>query len=409
MTKQTGYILVLLASCFLPTFAHGEECRPPADYKFSAYVFNERFSCKKEENKSIECGIWGSNAKDVDSGKAMNCDRGREISVLYANLDGSTFFNPIQEAKNEFNKNRSKRSTGWAQEIYKCPQKEIAMYVGYHLGTAYIDVGLYHPNSYSSLFLDSKLPYNLPTNSPLITQTTQALETYLCYSFDPKKFLDTLEAPPFSFPDRRTQQEEKKEEPTTTNKTSTPSTPTQFTAATFPVAKPLAQPKQPQKEPVSVPTTPVKNSNLHPQPQNPTPKEPAPAELPVPQSSKTDTFRLAEMVFQATYSPVQEVRHFQSANKLVDLKINFKTGDKSAFQEKLKRTFAGLRLKETLCPNQNILLEFVVDNSYRAFLLHPSAIVSWEEPLYANALSNLPSENQKRQELCALNPTQFWK
>ena len=410
MVKQTALILFLLTCCFSPSFIRGEECVPPADYKLSAFVFDERYACKKVPNETIECGVWRTNCRDIDSGQVSACDRTRSIDVLYANLDNAAFFNPLQEARNEFNKNRSKRNKGWTHEIYKCPQKEAAMYVGYYLESAYIDVDLYHPNAYTSLYLDSKLPYNLPANDALITMTLQALKTYLCHGFDPKNFLDTLNAPPFSFPDRRTQQEKESEESTLANKPSALSAPTQFAPVAAPVAKKLTKPEPP----VTKPAPAIKHvEKTSPAPKKETAQQKAPqkspsADLQGPQASQAEVFRVADIAFYPANSPVPEVRHFQSANQQIDLKVYFKTEDKSAFQAKLKHTFAGMRFKETLCPNDNILLEFIVSTSYRAFLLHPSAIVSWEEPVYANALSDVPSENQKRQELCALNPTQFW-
>ena len=406
MKKQTIQILLLLTSCLLPSFVHGEDCVPSTDYKFSAYVFNERFPCKKEENKEIRCGVFGKNIKEEDSGKILPCGAKQQIHVTDLIASGYLPNNPIQEANNMANKDQAKyRKQGGIVQVYQCQNQNIAMSLTFLPYAAQFIVYLFHEDSDAFLVLNSKLPYDLPANSPLIAQTTQALQTYLCYSFDPKKFLDTLEAPPFAFPDRRAQSTPEKTEPEPAKQTEPEpvavSEPKK--ATTPPLAKnPAPVPSKPQPMPTIAPEKPTKNTVAT----EPAPKPVLPDEKPLPPQAK---FRLADIVFYPAFSPVPEVRHFESADKTVDLKVNFKTGDKSAFRQKLRKTFGHAQSRETECANQNILLEFLVGSSYRAFLLHPTAILSWEEPAYANALSDLPSENQKRQELCDLNLASFWK
>ena len=382
-----------------------QSCEPPTDYNLSAYIFSDRFACKKQENKEIYCGVWSQNVLDEKSGKRLPCAEYQQIHVTDLIASNYKPNNPIQDAMSMANKNRAKyREQGYIVEVYKCPNQNFAMLVRFKPEDAYLVVYLFHEDSDTFLSVDSKLPYNLPANSPLIVQTTQALETYLCYSFDPKKFLDTLQAPAFSFPDHRSQQEAETAQPKPRSQPAATTQAEQLQPTTS-VTPDTTTPKAPTRQeghPAVVATKPKPKSTPKQVPQAPA----TVMQKPLPTGA---AFSLATVVFYPAVSPVQEVRHFQSADQLVDLKINFTTNKQNSFLQRLRRTFTtpGTTL-ETDCLSGTQLFETTQGGSYRAFLLHPNAIVSWEEPLYPQALSNDDFPRQKRQELCNLNPLKFW-
>ena len=330
---------------------------------------------------------WG---QDIDNDRApVTCGPVQSVNVDYLDIKDYEPYNPLQEATQA--RARSHRNKGWLHRVYQCPNQNIAMHINYKLDSGKLDVDLFHVDSATNLFLDSKLPENLPPKSPLIQETFQALQTYLCYSFEPKQFLDTLQAPPFSFPDRRGSQK------------------SQTMVATMPAA---AQPAQPVKTKnaaaktataAAAPTTAAVNHTS-------ASKVPAASVNTSGVSSESaKAVRGAGVLFYPVLSPVASVRRFESADKQIELKITFQTGDKTAFLQKLRRMFASpISTRETECLSGSTLVEVAQGGSYRAFLLHPSAIVSWEEPFYPAALSNDTREEQKRQMLCSLNPIRFW-
>lgn len=384
--KKRVLVVLLLTCISVFCWAKEEDACPPPCHDLSSYIFNSRFCCKRNSDGwNISCLTYATNLLNLATDQINHsCSPNQDVRISYSDPKQDSLLKEASDwVKQQRSKYKKKKFLYW---VHQCPNQNIAMGMIYFLEMGSVfRVWLLHTDSTTDLQLESKVPVDLPADSPLITESKNALKTYLCYSFDPKKFLDTLEAPPFSFPEAKV--------PSSTDGSSAHKE--QNTNASGKKGEQRSAEKNftTSKEglaPSSLETSAALNANaalLH----------------------STNSFRLANIVFYQTFSPVPEVRHFESSDKTVDLKVNFKTGDKSSFQQKLRKTFARAQSRETECPNQNILLEFVVGNSYRAFLLHPSAIVSWGEPLYANALLNLPSENQKRQELCALNPTQFWK
>lgn len=368
-------------ACFVPSWAQPEKssCPPPCK-SLSAYIFNDRFCCKKTKNTEIDCKVYAWIEQQNNSKTSVTCDRYQEVDVSYYD---SAFYRPVDPLKLAYRD--LKNSPCHKEEIckvYQCPNRNVSMALFYNLDIATFAVHLYHPDSYTFLALDSYLPFNLDRRSEMVQETIRNLQTYLCYSFDPKQFLNTQQAIPFAFPKRRDE----------TDKPGVQTNASHKKAATQTLAKAEPEPTKPTAQ-TALSVTPSSTSNIS-------------SAAPLPAAA---AFRLANIVFYPANSPVQNIRRFESADKKIELKVLFKSGDKTSFYKQLKNDFSNFRTRQTDCPNNNVLLEFLSNTSYKAFLLHTSAILTWEEPAYNAALQDTPAENQKRQELCTISPIQFWK
>lgn len=383
MTLRIHWICLLLVVLALPCSAKEGTCPPPCK-NLSAFIFNDRFCCQRKENKEVRCTAYTWVQDHRQPNRPPHCDKNQAVDVDYFDLPDYKPFNPLQDAQ----KHLKACHRDEVCQVYQCSNSSIAIFLAYQIPTSYITSFLYHPNSLSFISVDSLLPYDLNSNDYMIKEVLHSLEGYLCQDFDPKKFLDTLQAPAFSFPDRRGQT---KEEPSDIQSQPQPKTPVETPS------KPAVTISKPN------PQTPITQSSVSIGKRTPsirtTPSNSLPSDA---------AFRLANVVFYAVLSPVQNVRRYESADKKVELKLIFKAGNKSAFQRQLNQTFANFSMKQTPCTNESTLFEFSNGALYKAFLLHPSAILSWEESAYPAALSDKKSENRKRQELCNINPIQFW-
>jgi len=112
-------------------------------------------------------------------------------------------------------------------------------------------------------------------------------------------------------------------------------------------------------------------------------------------------------VFDAVFYPLpvpgnlHTVRHFHTADKQQELKINFSSGDKSNFLQKLEKQFPKESSKVTYCNNGNILFETQQD-VYQAFILSPNAVTVFAYP------AGLAGGDPGKKQLCTFNAALFW-
>ncbi len=126
----------------------------------------------------------------------------------------------------------------------------------------------------------------------------------------------------------------------------------------------------------------------------------APTVLPRPDSN---ALQLLGTYFyrQSLPANLSTVRHFRTADKQQELKINFSSKDKSGFLQKLQKQFPQNSSKTTYCTNNNILFE-TQQEVYQAFVLSPEAIIVLARPV------NSPLSQIQQKELCNFNAMLTW-
>ena len=110
-------------------------------------------------------------------------------------------------------------------------------------------------------------------------------------------------------------------------------------------------------------------------------------------------------VFNTVFYPLavpdylSTLRHFRTADKQQELKINFSSNDKSGFLQKLQKQFPQDSSRIIYCSNNHILFE-VKQEVYQAFILSPDAIAVLAQP------GNFPPPTTE--QLCKFNAMLAW-
>ena len=109
----------------------------------------------------------------------------------------------------------------------------------------------------------------------------------------------------------------------------------------------------------------------------------------------------ARFYLQPTPENMPNLRLFQTKDRKQVLKINFTTGNKQAFLDKLEDQFFTTEHKVTYCPNQNVVFE-AKGEVYQVFVLSAQTIVVLMKP------TGYPAEFSFFKALCEFNPATLW-
>ena len=133
------------------------------------------------------------------------------------------------------------------------------------------------------------------------------------------------------------------------------------------------------------------------------PTQPARPRLITAQKAPEGARQIFDIFFYAVPTPgnLSTVRHFRTADKQQELKINFSSGNKSKFLQKLGKQFPKESSKITHCKNKNILFE-TQQNVYQVFILAPSAVTVLARP------NGFPADESTQKQLCDFNALLFW-
>jgi len=361
MKKLTVLIgFFILQSVLLYADENQKTTCPPRCNGLSANIFFDNFCCEKKEETKLDCEFFEPGGE--------KCCNTQHVIVSYWDPAQYTPWDPIAEAKESAQK--------FKESFYICPITEKrALSWKYYMETASFSVTVFDANSKVGLFLDSHLETDLKPNDPLVQEAKQNLFNYLCTEFNAKEFFHTQKAPPFRTTyKKRTQsaagaqagEKAAKQQGKTTDKKRKRKEPATETSDGLAVAEvnPSAETEQP---PADGPLT-IANIVFYP--------------VPVPDNLPT-------------------VRHFRTANKLQELKINFSSGDKSVFLQKLMKQFPPDSYALRYCENNNIFFETKQD-VYQAFILTPEAVIVFARPV------TWPVRQELRQALCLFEPQQPW-
>ncbi len=370
-----------------------ETCPPPCK-NISTYIFGDKFCCTKKDDIEVHCSY-----KLLDDEKNQ-CIEWQEVSVSYFPEEKYVSSDPKKEVQKDLK--NPPFSYGYAKKLlpmrqHQCLDKDISIAYNYNPFNALISATIYHPNSSSWMIVDSYLEADLPEDSKLVKEATNNFLDYLCNHFNPKQFWETQKASPFSFPHNRdedkhpvknaptntslnTKEARKEAVVTTTTKANTTTTQANTTTTqantTTTQANTTDTAISPKKVPQSSENTVKRQVAL----------------------SDTDSWHVLGAYFykQAVPGNLSTVRQFATADQQQILKINFTSGKKESFLEKLKNQFSNDIYKVHTCKNQKILFEVQTD-IYQVFILSPNAISVLAKP------TGYPATSLQRKELCNFN------
>ncbi|MBR4355930.1 MAG: hypothetical protein IKP96_05140 [Elusimicrobiaceae bacterium] len=282
--------------------------------------------------------------------------------------------NPIQEARKDLKGEPFiQYSTGekTPRRLYQCVNKNVAIVHSYDPAISKINASVYHPYAFSLLRMDSYLEFDLDPNSELVKEVVSNFLDYLCNHFNPKQFWETQKLAPFSFLRRRNTNRHALQNPTTDNPGNS---------------------KQNKKAATAKATSNQTNAPVI----NKKTNHPVAA-------AGNDAWHVLGAYFyrQAVSANLSSVRQFATSDKQQVLKINFSSGNKEPFLQKLQTQFANDTHSSFACKNQNIIFE-VQTTIYQVFILSSNAISVLAKP------AGYPANSEQRKELCNFNATLAW-
>lgn len=362
-------LLFLFALFFLwPSNAQSQQkttC-PPLCKTISTNIFGDRFCCIKKED-SVNCINYL-----LDSWETGKCMEWQDVTVSYLSEKDYMPHNPSQDARKDFKEEPfMQSSTGEKRprRLYQCANKNVAIVHSYEPEIAKISANVYHPYAFSSLWMDSYLEFDLDPNSELVKEVVSNFLDYLCNHFNPKQFWETQKLAPFSFPRRRGANKHPLKNPT--------------------------NPVNVKQNKKAAPTGATSN-------QTNTPAVNKKTNRPVAVAGNNAWHVLGAYFYkQAVSANLSSVRQFATSDKQQVLKINFSSGNKEPFLQKLKTQFAKDTYTSFVCKNQNIIFE-VQTNVYQVFILSSNAISVLTKP------TGYPADAQQRKELCNFNAALAW-
>jgi len=343
-------------------------CPPPCK-GVQSDIFFETFCCKKTKKTEWTCLF---HAWDELKNQCVNS---QNAFVNYWDPEDYEPQNPVREA-NELSKER-KRTT------YICPtlhKKAVSWKYLSESGGAH--VGIFDQYSDALLGVDLHLPVGLPLKDPLVQEAIKNMLDYACNYFDAKEFFHTQKAPPFQH--TYTTREEM---------------PDSDEASASSVGSPFSQQTNNSGQEKSAPANSAGSAAQAEQNTN----QPAAPRVVTAQKAPEGARQIFDIFFYAVPTPgnLSTVRHFRTADKQQELKINFSSGDKSNFLQKLEKQFPKESSKVTHCKNKNTLFETQQD-VYQVFILSPSAVTVLARP------AGFSGAKPDKKQLCGFNAMLFW-
>lgn len=364
-----------------------------------AYVFDAKFCCHyQQQNTQLLC----QNIEGEWNGK--KCVQSQEDIDLLS-TPKSNPFNPAQEIQSKY--------MFWKQEypnhayyFHTCPTKNMQILLTAapdYINDIFLVTPLYR--GYISL---SGETMSLHTDE----DARQSFFYYLCEGFNPQVFFETRQAPPWSRPRRKTDTDTAQKKTTFTedsrSKAAEPAVTTQ--PADTPEPAPATQPadtnepaaanqsavaNQPaaaNKPAVAAPRARASASAKHLRPY----KQPA-----VPDSP--NGWHILNTWFYPASVPgnLKNIRRFENADKTAELKIQFSSGDKTRFVQRLQSQLT-TEPRVTSCPNNATLFETAQNGLYQAFIIRQDgiAVLTFGYAPEQGAPFLAP---QQREELCGLD------
>lgn len=342
-------------------------CPPPCK-GVQSNIFFDKFCCKKTKQFKWECLFFewdDTQNKCIDTQNAI---------VQYWNPNEYYPWDPVAQANQD-----SKQS---AQSTYICPTlhkkavswKYIPDSAGFHLD-------VFDKDTVTILGLDSHLPYDLSPRDPLVKEATKNMLDYVCNYFDAKDFFQTQKAPPFQH--TYTTREEM---------------PESGEASSTDYGVPPSQRTNSSEQEKSIQTHPTRSSS-----QSGANIIPPASRVATVQKAPEGAQQMFDIFFYAVPTPghLSTVRHFRTADKQQELKVNFSSGSKSKFLQKLEKQFPKESSQITHCKNGNTLFE-TQQAIYQIFILSPNAISVLVRP------EGFPANESFKKQLCDFNASSVW-
>lgn len=361
--KTLGLIITIFIGAFVSLQAETKQTCPPPCKTISTNIFGDNFCCTKK-GSDVNCTHYL-----LDSWETGKCMEWQDVIVSYLSEKDYMPTNPAQEARKDL-KERPFYSTEdkISRYLHACTNKKVDIVYSYDPAIAKIAANVYHPYAFSVLRVDSYLDFDLDPNSKLVKETVNNFLNYLCNHFDPKQFWETQKVASFHFLRQRKDENHPTRAAQTTK--TTPSAPVNAT-----------------KKTALNSTQTTKTSSIR-----------STTQLPA-----SNAWHVLGAYFyrRAVSGNLSSVRLFETADKQQVLKINFSSGNKEPFLQKLKNQFNNNTHSTFVCKNQNILFE-VQTNVYQVFILSPNAISVLAKP------AGYPASAAQRKELCNFNASLAW-
>lgn len=364
--------LYFLVACPLLVSAQEKQAAQACKTENRTNIFGTPFCCSRKtglkyKEKKIKCTEI-MDQKDLEEREALT------VSVTILDK-GDISLDPakdIIEYQQGLPKLSAKElsSPETVEKFYRCKNKNSAVFLRQR-PEYYASVTQFYPKIEILMDLDTEAE---------IDEVQNAIFHYLCNSFDPLSFFQTLNAP----------------EPPQVLKTQTnnqPSKPKKLENATLSAKNKTARSTQAERMQNNPKSQPRAGRNQTAQPVQPAKKG----------------WPLLGLQFYPAAVPgnFKQVRRFTTKDGQVEIKINFTSSDKSAFYQKLQIKYDGQLTQGTECNDGSRLLETAVNGLYQAYLLKPNAILVLTfgyPPQTASPF--LPRE--KRLQLCAADLSTVW-
>ena len=334
------------------------------------YVFEAKFCCHyQQQNTQLFCqnieGEWNGE----------KCVQSLEDIDLLSTPKNNPF-NPAREIQEKYMFWKQKYPNH-AYYFHTCTAKDMQILLTVapnYMTDIFLSTPLYQ--GYVSLYGETM---SLPTDE----DARQSFFYYLCEMFNPQVFFETRQAPPWSRPRRKTdtgtaQKENtlteasrsKDAEPAVTTQpadTTEPATATQPADTTEPAT--ANQPAVANKPTAAnkLPAAPRARASASAKPRRPY-KQPAVLSSP-------NGWHILNTWFYPANVPgnLKNIRRFENADKTAELKIQFSSGDKTRFVQRLQSQLT-TEPRVTSCPNNATLFETAQNGLYQAFIIRQDGI-----------------------------------
>ena len=322
------------------------------------YVFEAKFCCHyQQQNTQLFCqnieGEWNGE----------KCVQSLEDIDLLSTPKNNPF-NPAREIQEKYMFWKQKYPNH-AYYFHTCTAKDMQILLTVapnYMTDIFLSTPLYQ--GYVSLYGETM---SLPTDE----DARQSFFYYLCEMFNPQVFFETRQAPPWSRPRRKTDTGTAQKENTLTeasrSKDAEPAVTTQPADTTEPAT--ANQPAVANKPTAAnkLPAAPRARASASAKPRRPY-KQPAVLSSP-------NGWHILNTWFYPANVPgnLKNIRRFENADKTAELKIQFSSGDKTRFVQRLQSQLT-TEPRVTSCPNNATLFETAQNGLYQAFIIRQDGI-----------------------------------